>query len=162
LTRFPAALLVAVAVLAGCGGDDEPAAGPAPTATATPTPTATPTATPTPTATATPTPTPTSPEDQQGGAGDEEAARVPVELTVGADGISPPEVSVPAFLALELIVHNERSDEVVVQLEGADPLTVEPGATSRARLDGRRPGRYAIDAGAAGEAVLVTGVEAGP
>jgi hypothetical protein len=181
LRRLAAALLVVTAVVAACGDDDEPAAGP--TATATATPTATATATPN----STPTPTPSAesggtggatspegggatggaaapenPEDQPGGAGDEEAARVPVEITVGADGITPRRVSVPAFLALQVVVHNERSEQVTVRLEGAEPMTVGPGATFTANLDGRRPGRYAIDAGDAGQAVLVTGVEVGP
>jgi hypothetical protein len=169
-------------MVAACGDDDEPAAGPAGTATATPTATAT--ATPTPTSTPTPpaesgggsggaaspednggtggAAAPGNPEDQPGGAGDEEAARVPVEITVGADGITPRRVSVPAFLALQVVVHNERSEQVIVRLEGAEPMTVGPGATFTANLDGRRPGRYAIDAGDAGQAVLVTGVEAGP
>ena len=71
---------------------------------------ATETPTPTPTATETPSPTATeqpAPEEQEGGAGDEEAARVPARFTVGADGIDPPQVAVPAFLAIELIVDNE-------------------------------------------------------
>jgi hypothetical protein len=179
LRRLAAALLVVTAVVAACGDDDEPAAGPAGTATATPTATATatPSSTPTPPAESGGTggaaspengggtggaPAPGNPEDQPGGAGDEEAARVPVEITVGADGITPRRVSVPAFLALQLVVHNERSEQVIVRLEGAEPMTVGPGATFTANLDGRRPGRYVIDAGDAGQALLVTGVEAGP
>jgi hypothetical protein len=158
-------VLIGAAVMVGCGDDDdEPEAGPAPTATATAQATATPTATPTATATATPTPTetPASPEDQEGGAGDEEAARVPVELTVGGDGITPRRVEVPAFLALELIVHNQRFEPVAVELEGAEPLFVDPGQTGRVRLEGRRPGRYRIETDNAGSTTLVTGVEAGP
>jgi hypothetical protein len=179
LRRLAAALLVVTAVVAACGDDDEPAAGPAGTATATPTATATatPSSTPTPPAESGGTggaaspengggtggaAAPGNPEDQPGGAGDEEAARVPVEITVGADGITPRRVSVPAFLALQVVVHNERSEQVIVRLEGAEPMTVGPGATFTANLDGRRPGRYAIDAGDAGQALLVTGVEAGP
>ena len=158
------ASLAVAAALSGCGGDDEPTAAPAtpapPAATATETPTETPTPTPSPAATDTP--APENPEDQPGGAGDEQEARVPVELTVASGGITPPEVSVPGFLALELIVHNKLPVEVVVRLEGATPIAVGPGKTARARLEGRRPGRYAIDAGVAGKAVLITGVDAGP
>jgi len=154
--------LLAVAALCGCGGDEQTTSAPAPTppAAATETPAATPTATPS--ATATEGPTPESPEDQPGGAGDEEEARVPVELTLAEGGITPPEISVPGFLALELIVHNELPVEVVVRLEDAMPIAVGPGETARARLEGRRPGRYRIDAGVAGKAVLITGVDAGP
>jgi len=162
------AALLAAALLSGCGGDEETSSyrAPAATPTAEAAPEATPTATPagTPEATATPTatPSPASPEDQPGGAGDEEAIRVPVQFTVDGEGITPPQVSVPAFLALELIVSNDLPEPVTVRLDGTEPLTVGPGETSRARLEGRRPGSYRIDAGASGEALLVTGVEPGP
>jgi hypothetical protein len=147
--------LAAAAVLAGCGGDEESSTVPPPEPPAAPTVDATETRTPPPTATL-------EPEDQPGGAGDEEEARVPVRFTVDPIGVDPPEVAVPAFLALELIVHSDLEQPIVVRLEGADPLRVGPGETARARLEGRRPGRYRIGFGSAGEAVLVTGVEPGP
>ena len=160
------AVFAVVAALAGCGGADSdesaaPTATPPPaateTATATPTATATATQTATPTATAT-----TSPEDQPGGAGDEEPIRVPVEFTVRDRGITPPQVAVPAFLGLELIVHNELTDPIIVTLEGAEPMTVDPGGTGRARLQGRRKGQYVVDFGDHGQALLLTGAEPGP
>ena len=156
--------MVVAAVVAGCGGDDQeqtaaPPATPPPTATETPT--ATPTATATPTGTATATPT-TAPEDQPGGAGDEEPVRVPVEFTVRDRGITPPQVAVPAFLGLELIVNNQLADPIDVTLEGAEPMTVGPGETGRMRLQGRRKGQYVVDFGAAGQALLLTGAEPGP
>ena len=52
---------------------------------------------------------------------------MPIELTLDAGGITPPQVAVPGFLALELIVHNELPVEVVVRLEGAEPIAVGPG-----------------------------------
>jgi hypothetical protein len=160
--RAALCVLVAVAALAGCGGGDEPDQSAAPTATPPPPATPSPSATPTPTETAQPLPS-VSPEDQPGGAGDEnEAARVPVEFTVTDSTITPPQVAVPAFLALELIVHNKGSQQAVVRLEGAEPLTVAPGQTGRVRLEGRRKGSYVVDAGAAGKAVLVTGAQPGP
>jgi hypothetical protein len=159
--RFLPVLLVAAA-LAGCG-DDETVSAPSPepeaTAVETPTPTPTPTPTETPTPTATEQP---PPEEQEGGAGDEEAARVPARFTVGPDGIDPPQVSVPAFLAIELIVDNRLDRPVVVRLEGAEPLTVAPGEEARARLDGRRKGRYVVNFLSVGQALLVTGAEPGP
>jgi hypothetical protein len=160
--RALVAVLAVAGALAGCG-DDEPTATssptPAPTAAATEraTPTTTPTETPSPTATEQP-----GPEEQEGGAGDEEEARVPVRFTVGDDGVEPPEVGVPGFLALELIIRNDTSQPIVARLEATEPLAVNPGETTRARIEGRRPGRYPIDFGAAGEAVLVTGVDPGP
>jgi hypothetical protein len=162
MPRAVLAVLAAAGVLAGCG-DDEPA----PTSEATPGPTAAATETPTPTATETPSPTATeqpspAPEEQEGGAGDEEEARVPVRFVVSDGGVAPPQVGVPGFLALELVIRNETSEPIVARLQGEEPLTVDPGETARARLEGRRPGRYPIDFGAAGEAVVVTGVEPGP
>jgi hypothetical protein len=156
-------LVVVAAALVGCGGDDEPEQTTAPTATATPTPTAAPTetATASPTSTATATPT-ENPEDQPGGAGDEEPVRVPVEFTVRDRGITPPQVAVPAFLGLELIVNNELADPVEVTVEGSEPLSVGPGETGRMRLEGRRKGQYIVDFGAAGQALLLTGAEPGP
>jgi hypothetical protein len=159
-------VLVVAAALAGCGGGEAQTAAPAtpqpaPSA-ATEAPTATATATATPSPTPTEAPSPGNPEAQPGGAGDEAEIRVPIELTIGDGGITPKQVSVPAFLALELIAHNRTSRGVVVRLEGANPLTVGPGETDRARLEGRKKGSYVIDAGAAGQALLVTGVEPGP
>ena len=156
-------ILLVVAALAGCGGDDQDQTA-APTATPPPaaTDTATPTATATPTPTPTPTDTPTPGEDQPGGAGDEEPIRVPVEFTVRDRGISPPQVAVPAFLGLELIVHNDLADPVVARLEDVEPMTVGPGQTGRMRLAGRRKGQYVVDFGDAGQALLVTGAEPGP
>jgi hypothetical protein len=154
------AVLAVVGVFAGCG-DDEPTVSstptPAPTAVATETPTRTPTPTATPTATEQP-----GPEEQEGGAGDEEEARVPVRFTVRDGGVEPPRVGVPGFLALELIVANRTSEPVVARLEGEEPLTAGPGETARLRIAGRRPGRYPVDFGPAGQALLVTGVEPGP
>jgi hypothetical protein len=103
-----------------------------------------------------------SPEDEPGGAGDEEAVRVPVEFTLADGGITPNQIAVPAFLAIELIVHNKTSQQAVVRLQGAEPITVAAGETARARLEGRKKGSYVVDAGAAGQAVLVTGAKPGP
>jgi hypothetical protein len=155
-------LLLVAAAVAGCG-DDETVSTPSPTPEATAVPTEEPTATPT--ATESPTPTATeqpAPEEQEGGAGDEEAARVPARFVVGSSGVEPPQVSIPAFLAIELIVVNRLDDPMTVRLEGEDPVPVAAGDTVRARLAGRRPGRYPISFGSAGDALLVTGREPGP
>jgi hypothetical protein len=165
--------VVAALAAAGCGGDDETAQStPSPTATPTRTPQATP---PTATAPSAPSPPPDSatpeggatpgPEEQEGGAGDEEAVRVPVDLTVRASGVRPATVNVPGFLALELRVRNRTPNEVTVTVEGAKgpgSLTVAAAETGTLRLEGLRPGRYRVDAGAAGRATLVSGAEAGP
>jgi hypothetical protein len=160
--RLAFATLLVVAALAGCG-DDETTSAPSPApeasavATEEPAPAETAAGTASPTATEQP-----APEEQEGGAGDEEAARVPARFVVSASGIEPPQVSIPAFLAIELIVVNRLDDRIVVRLDGAYPFPVAAGDTARARLDGRRKGSYVVDFGSAGQALLVTGAEPGP
>jgi hypothetical protein len=149
-----------VIVVAGCGDDSTVA--PPETATATATATDTPVATATPTAAATATASPSpSPEDQEGGAGDEEPARVPLEFTLSDAGLKPETISVPAFLGLELIVHNRTASPVHVELEGSGSLDVPANDTARARFEGRKKGTYRVDAGSA-HAQVIVGVEPGP
>jgi hypothetical protein len=172
--RSPSACLLAVLALglAACGGDDA-SSGSAPSATPDPPPAATATATATetpeasaPSAPAPPADAPASGEDQPGGGGDESEARVPVDLRVGPDGgVSPPEVSVPGFLALELRVRNGTAGTIAVTLEGSDPagpFEVGAGKTGTRRLAGMKPGRYAIVVSGAGRATLIAGAEPGP
>jgi hypothetical protein len=151
-------LVVLVAVVAGCG--DEEVSTPSPTPEATAVVTETPT--PTPTATASPTPTATEQPPPEPDEGDEEEARVPARFVVSRSGVEPPQISVPAFLAIELIVVNQHPEEIVARIEGAEPLPVASGETRSLRLDGRRAGRYPISFGPAGDALLVTGAEVGP
>jgi hypothetical protein len=175
--RLASLLAVLALALSACGGDQASNAGPPPAASPDPEPTASPTGTPEATAPSapspppdapspSPSPTPASGEEQAGGGGDEAAARVPVELRVGPDGtVSPPTVSVPAFLALELKVHNGTASTLSVSVESSDPpgpFEVGSGKTGVQRLAGMRPGRYAIVVKGAGRATLVAGVEPGP
>jgi hypothetical protein len=150
-------ILAVCSVVAGCGGDNRTVAPPE---TATATETATPAATATATATATASASP-SPEDQEGGAGDEEPARVPLEFTLSDSGLKPATISVPAFLGLELIVHNRTSSPAHVELEGSGSLDVPANDTARARFEGRKKGTYRVNAGSA-EAQVIVGVEPGP
>jgi hypothetical protein len=175
-TRALAALLAAAGLaVAGCG-DDEAATSGAPSPTPTPPPTASATATP-PTASApsapspppdapTPTATPTTGEDQPGGGGDEEAARVPVAITVGPDGtVSPSTISVPAFLALELQVRNRTGGSITVGWEASEPagtFEVGVGKTGTRRVAGVKAGRYRLAIEGAGAATVVAGAEPGP
>jgi hypothetical protein len=156
-------VVTSTCVLAGCGSGEEPAATATP-ATATPAATATATATATAatSATSTATTTATSPESEPGGAGDEQVVRVPVELTVHPDGqLSPATVSVPAFLTLELIIHNDTGASIPVSFQG-ERLVVASGATEHRRFEGLRKGRYAVRAAGAGTATVIAGVEPGP
>jgi uncharacterized lipoprotein len=159
--RWLVVLGAVVAALAGCGGDEEPAQ--------TPTPTATPRETPSASVPRAPDPPPDvaspGPEEQQGGAGDEEPARVPVLLTLRPQGVRPAIVHVPPFLNVELRVRNRTRHAVSVTVReaaGENAVTVAEGESSTLRLEGLKPGRYTVDAGIAGEATIVAGDEAGP
>jgi hypothetical protein len=161
-------MLVVAAALAGCGGDDSqttsatPAPPPSsPTAT-TPPPTPTPTVL-EPAATRQPSPTATSPEDQPGGGGDEEAIRVPAEFTISPGlKISPQQISVPAFLQIEFIVHNKSDQPVDVIWVTGKVMTVQPHDNASTIVPGRKKGSYVVTASPGGDAVVVTGVEPGP
>jgi len=121
---------------------------------------ATPSATPSaPAATATPPvatapSAPVPPEDVPGGAGDEEAARVRVDLVIDGEGISPPAVAVAPFLALEFAIRNDRPRPATVSFRGTR-VTVPARGIRRLRVEGVRPGRYALDAGTAGKVEVV-------
>ena len=153
--------LALVLVASGCGGDEDaspvartqpPVGAPATTATAEPTPT------PTPSPQATPEPTPV--EEQEGGAGDEEAPRIPVELTLDGEGLTPPTVSVPAFFPLEITVHNDLAQAATVRL-GDLELQAPAGGRARGRHPGLKPGDHTLRAGTA-TATIVAGAEPGP
>jgi len=141
-----------MAVAAGCGGDDEPEATTAETLT---TPTAPETETEEPeteTETApattietetTPTddePPSTSPEDQPGGAGDEEAART-LALFTGRDGrIVPRLIRVPAFISVRVELRSADGREYGLDFDG-ETLSVGGGLGSvSTTFDGLRPG----------------------
>jgi hypothetical protein len=155
-------VVTSTCVLAGCGSGEEPAATATPATAATPAATAAATATAATSATSTATTTATSPESEPGGAGDEQVVRVPVELTVHPDGqLSPATVSVPAFLTLEVIIHNDTGASIPVSFQG-ERLVVASGATEHRRFEGLRKGRYAVRAAGAGTATVIAGVEPGP
>jgi hypothetical protein len=166
--RAALAALSVAAALAGGGGDDEQTSSatpaPPPSQTPTETPSATATATPTPSATEQPSPTATeNPEDEPGGAGDEEAIRVPAEFTISAAlKISPQQISIPAFLQIEFIVHNKSDQPVDVSWMSAKLMTVQPHADAKKTVSGRKKGSYVVTAKPGGDALIVTGVEPGP
>ena len=88
----------------------------------------------------------TSPEEQEGGAGDEEAARSEVELEFSRDGLEPPIVRVAPFIAVKLIVRSVDGSEYNLSVSG--PLSGGgANGTTEADLDleGLRPGqKYAV------------------
>jgi hypothetical protein len=157
-------LSILLVALAGCGGggdssvrterSESPDIAPTPPTATAPSAPEPPMDIPTETPTVTPTESP-SPEDQEGGAGDEEAARLRVDLTIDGEGITPPIVTVTPFLALELVVRNDTARRQTLRFRGRT-RNVPAGRTGRLRAPGVRPGGYEIDAGAAGKVRLVT------
>jgi hypothetical protein len=171
--RAAAAALSALALVAaaGCGGNDSPAGNT--TAMTEPTPTlptggdsssetqrvttpetggATAPSTPPTATTGVPasggTAAPSEEQAAPGGAGDEEAVRVPAAFSVTADGIVPAVVTVPAFLAVEvrLTAKDGRPHEVTVGTPGGDTVTVAAGGTAVLRVAGLQPGSYPLTA----------------
>jgi hypothetical protein len=186
------AVLVAVIALTatGCGDDDTTSAtvvqgpdatAPAPAGTAPATTTSTPT-TSTSTSTSTnptattglptggvkPTTTggaPAGGEQGEGGAGDEEAARVPVTLTVDGGSLSPTVVTIPAFLAVELRVSAKGgAEQLTISAPGGGTLPVAAGQTATKRLAGLKPGDYRVTTAGGGKTTLrvVSGGDPGP
>ncbi|HEV3378096.1 MAG TPA: hypothetical protein VG126_12525 [Thermoleophilaceae bacterium] len=165
--RRAALAAVAVALLlaaAGCGGDDEE---PAATTEAAPPPTAEPA----PTATETEAPetepepqetqreeaereeserdesepeTPASPEDQPGGAGDEEPARSLALFTGEAGRITPRTIRVPAFISIRVELRSEDGQEYALTFAG-ETIRVSQGLGSvSTTIDGLRPGEAVV------------------
>jgi hypothetical protein len=143
------ALVAGALALAACGGDDEPSVqggsepAPAPdtqTATAPASPpeevvTAPETAPPA-TVTA-PAPAPDAPEDEQGGAGDEEGIRSSARFVVQGDGsLSPAKAEVPAFFNAEITFDNQ--DDAAHQVEiGALSGPLPAGRVTTITMPGR-------------------------
>jgi len=165
---------VAMIVAVGCGADDRPA--PVTTenddspslASPTPTPSDTP---PTATAPSAPAPPPDAGvpeghggEDQAGGAGDEEAARTPVDLVLDGEGLTPPRVEVAPFLGIEVRIRNDLPRDARLVVSGRPaPVRVGAGDERAIGLEGLRRGRsYTIDAGPGQDARLVAVAEPGP
>jgi hypothetical protein len=172
-------------IAAGCGGSSPP--GSASTATTAPpattgtgtaplahapeptTPTPTPTnpntnAAPAPTTPGGTTPGATTPETQPGGAGDEQAVRVPATFTVRGGKLTPATITVPPFLAVQVTVLAADGKAHTVLLRTPKPQTLQIAAGQRAgvRLAGLRAGRYAVELDGRGAGTLVAGGEGGP
>jgi hypothetical protein len=144
----------------GCGGDDEE---PAATTEAAPPPTAEPAPTATETE-ATEAPeaepqerereeaereesepeTPASPEDQPGGAGDEEPARS-LALFTGENGrITPRTIRVPAFISIRVELRSEDGREYALTFAGETIRVSEGLGSVSTTIDGLRPGEAVV------------------
>jgi hypothetical protein len=104
-------------------------------------------------------------EQGPGGAGDEEAARVPVVLTSAGDSLSPTIVTIPAFLAIELrVTAKGGAEKLTISAPGGGTLSVRAGQTVTKRLSGLKPGDYAVTTASGGTSTLrvVNGGDPGP
>jgi hypothetical protein len=164
--RLAPVVLALLLALSACGGDDEdsaattegqppPTAEPAPTETQAETePEAEETETegeaetePEPTEPSEP---PASPEDQPGGAGDEEPARALALLTGENGRITPRRVRVPAYIGIRVELRSEDGREYGLTFDG-ETIRVSGGLASvSTTIDGLRPGE------------AVTGTPTGP
>lgn len=151
---IPVIAVVTALALAGCGSDDEAQVGSGPSAAPTPTTETEGTATVTQTETGTEEATETDPpaaeeqppdaEDTEGGAGDEEPARVPAMFS-GEDGrITPAVVRVPAFIAIRVELSSADGREYGLTFKG-ETVTVSGGLGSvSTTIDGLRPGETVV------------------
>ena len=94
-------------------------------------------------------------------AGDEEGIRVPAEFVLAGGTLGPASVSVPAYLRIELIVHNRDAGLRAVSFRGTT-LKVPSGATKSAFVDGLRPGRYPVTGPGGAKATVISGANGGP
>ena len=160
-------LALALVVLGGCGGDDEPT----PPATQEDTVSEDTTAT-SETETTAPNPeTETLPDDGdgtgtgesgQGGAGDEQAAETLALLTGENGAITPAVVRVPAFISIRVELRS--ADGGAYQLSFGDKrIEVGDGLTSRSTtFEGLRPGAKLVGTGTGGRVRIEATAEPGP
>jgi hypothetical protein len=144
-----AVLVAALLAIAGCGGDDEEpaqtAAVTAPTETETETTVSAPAETePVPTDKTTETEPAESPEDEEGGAGDEEPARTLALFTAKGGRITPRAVRVPAFIAVQVELRS--ADGQTYGLRFGDTTITAGGqlASVSTTIDGLRPGERIV------------------
>jgi hypothetical protein len=172
ICRAALASAFCVLALAACGDDEDggeteqarTATAPAQTATGSPTSTA-------PTVETTPperAPSETgrdpveSPEDQPGGAGDEEPARSQALFTGRSGQIRPRIVLVPPFLAVRVELRSQ-DGRAYSLAAGGRTLRADSEVTSASTtFDGLRPGRRIVLRGTAGRVIIEASAEPGP
>jgi hypothetical protein len=164
-------LALALLVLGGCGGDDEPTPPATQEGTVSEETTAT-TKTKTETEATAPNPeTETLPNDGdgtgtgesgQGGAGDEQAAETLALLTGENGAITPAVVRVPAFISIRVELRS--ADGGAYELRFGDKrIEVGDGLSSRATtFEGLRPGAKLVGTGTGGEVRIEATAEPGP
>lgn len=104
----------------------------------------------------------TSPEDQEGGAGDEVPASSQALITGNGGKLSPGTVHVPAFIAIRVQLRS--ADGVEYELTGGGK-TVEAGGeieSAATTFDGLRTGEKLVLSGPQGKVTIVANAEPGP
>jgi len=85
-----------------------------------------------------------SPEDQPGGAGDEEPARSPAQLTGRAGRITPRVVRVPPFIAIRVELRSADGRTYQLRLGGRTLRADRDVAAATTDVAGLRPGRRLV------------------
>lgn len=101
----------------------------------------------------------------QGGSGASQGAHVESNLAVAANGdVSPPVVSVPSGVGLELHVANHGSSAatVVLSVPSHPSAHLAPGATGRLETGGLKNGTYRILVNGTPRGQLMIGAQGGP
>jgi hypothetical protein len=89
-------------------------------------------------------PEPISPEDQQGGAGDEEPARSLALLTGRGGRITPRVVRVPAFISIRIELRSADGGSYGLRLDGRKLRVGGAVGSAATVLDGLRPGAAVV------------------
>ena len=108
------------------------------------------------------TPPATSPEEQEGGAGDEVPASSQALITGDGGDLSPRTVRVPPFIAIRVQLRS--ADGVEYELSGGGKTVAAGGEieTSGTLFEGLRPGRRLVLSGPQGKVTIVANAEPGP
>jgi len=162
-----AAALAALALAGGCGGDDEDepareADGRTSRTTATETPPADTQQAETDREQAAPAPAEPSPEDQQGGAGDEEPARSLASVTGRGGRVSPQRVLVPPYISIRVELRSADGRAYALRGGGRSLRVDRDIAAASTTFDGLRPGRRLVLRGAQGRVAVEASAEPGP
>jgi hypothetical protein len=108
------------------------------------------------------TPPATSPEEQEGGAGDEVPASSQALITGDGGDLSPRTVRVPPFIAIRVQLRS--ADGVEYELSGGGKTVAAGGEieTAGTLFDGLRPGKRLVLSGPQGKVTVVANAEPGP
>jgi len=108
------------------------------------------------------TPPTTSPEEQEGGAGDEVPASSQALITGDGGKLSPGTVRVPPFIAIRVQLRS--ADGVEYELSGGGKTVAAGGEieTAGTLFDGLRPGKRLVLSGPHGKVTVVANAEPGP